>query len=136
MDVRKNVNFERFSQDHTMMINQITEFSRYDKSRLIQAFEEALIDHELYLTATSLYDMGFQRDEEIYLAVERAMKICDMNGLPIREHFRTIYVADDERHTVIRDWKLSKLAHNQRWFLFDFYILKHGAQAAPASLFF
>ena len=36
-------------------------------------------------------------------AVARAMQICSGCGVPIREHFKTVYVGDHHEHTVSRD---------------------------------
>jgi hypothetical protein len=75
------------------------------------AFEEAMIDHKLVFNARSLCDVGFEPNNEVTAAVERAMRICSSNGLSIKEHFKTIYISDSDTHTVQRDWKLSKLAY-------------------------
>jgi hypothetical protein len=73
--------------------------------------EDALNERNLIFTAASLTNMGFESMDEIAQAVERAITICNCNGLSVTEHFKTVYISDHDSHTVRRDWKLSKLGY-------------------------
>ncbi len=75
------------------------------------AVEEAIHEQSLMYTTRSLVDIGFDPCEEICSAVERAMQVCNYNGLPLIDHFKPIYVSDNDAHTVHKEWKLSRLAY-------------------------
>jgi hypothetical protein len=76
-----------------------------------EAVEEAVNDRALVFNALSLRKIGFESLVEINKAVERAIAICYHNGVSPREHFKAIYIADEETHTIRKDWKLSRLAY-------------------------
>jgi hypothetical protein len=76
-----------------------------------EAVEEAVNDRALAFNALSLQKIGFESLAEINKAVERAISICYHNGVSPRAHFKAIYVADEETHTIRKDWKLSRLAY-------------------------
>ena len=73
--------------------------------------EDAMNDRNLLFNANSLLEIGFRSGDEVEQAIARAKSICTCNGLPLYQHFKTIYVSDDGHHTVQRDWKLSRLAY-------------------------
>jgi hypothetical protein len=75
------------------------------------AVEEAVNDRNLVFNAASLSKIGFESFEEIDQAVERAMALCYHNGVSPREHFKTFFIADEDTHTLRKDWKLSRLAY-------------------------
>jgi hypothetical protein len=85
-----------------------TRFSDPDFSEPLQ---EAMNDTNLIFTANSLLDIGFRSSVEVESAVERAKAVCLNSGLRVGEHFKTIFVSDDDHHTVLRDWRLSRLAY-------------------------
>jgi hypothetical protein len=76
-----------------------------------ELLEEAVNDKRLIFNARSLQKIGFESLPEISVAVERAMTVCRSNGLSIKEHFKPIYLSDQRTHTVLKDWKLSKMAY-------------------------
>jgi hypothetical protein len=78
---------------------------------VLDAIEEAMNDQNLVFNATSLKAIGFESLLEISKAVERAMAVCNCNGIEVKEHFKSIYISDNDKHTIERDWKLSKLAY-------------------------
>jgi len=90
----------------------LVELSQTYSRSVLDDFVEAITDRELHYMASTLENVGFEPSEEITHAVERAMRICNNCGVPVREHFKTIYIADDAQHTVKKDWKLSKLAYS------------------------
>jgi hypothetical protein len=71
--------------------------------------EDAMNDQNLIFTGNSLRDIGFASYTEIEDAVQRARSVCTCSGLPVQQHFKTIFISDDDHHTVERDWKLSRL---------------------------
>jgi len=73
-------------------------------------FMEAIADNELIFRASTLNEI-FHDQDEISKALNRAMCICNNCGLPIREHFKAIYMADYSIRSIKLDWKLSKLAY-------------------------
>lgn len=76
----------------------------------LDEFLEAMADRDLIFRASSLHKILHDEDE-ITNALSRAMHVCNNCGLPIREHFRAIYMADDDVQSIKIDWKLSKLAY-------------------------
>ena len=73
--------------------------------------DEAMNDRNLIFTANSLLDIGFRSSVEIEECVTRAKSVCTCNGLPLHQHFKSIYISDENHHTVQRDWRLSRLAY-------------------------
>ena len=73
--------------------------------------EEAMDDQNLIFTANSLLDIGFQSRSEINECISRAKAVCTCNGLPLHQHFKSIYISDEDHHTVQQEWKLSRLAY-------------------------
>lgn len=73
-------------------------------------FLEALADCELCLNASSLENI-YTSSDEIQYAVEKAMIICSVAGLPLRAHFKRVYISDEQTHVVKTDWKISKTAY-------------------------
>ena len=89
----------------------IIDFRTLPESVNSREIEEAINDRKLLFKAGSLIEIGFASMPEVTAAVERAMKVCYNNGLDIQEHFKAIYISDNDKHTICRDWKLSKLAY-------------------------
>jgi hypothetical protein len=92
------------------------EASILDKRFLIDSdyanvVEEAMNDRNLIFTANSLLDIGFRSRSEIEECISRAKSVCTCNGLPLHQHFKSIYISDGDRHTVQREWRLSRLAY-------------------------
>ena len=93
------------------MLQSIIDVRYVRDSEAPDALEEAMNDQNLIFNAASLRDIGFNSFIEITGAVERAMAVCNCNGLSVKEHFKSIYISDNDTHTLQRDWKLSKLAY-------------------------
>lgn len=91
------------------MKQALTEIREINYTDWRAAILEALRDRQLQFLAGNLRQMGFGPDHEVLHAVERAMRVCMSSGLPIREHFKPVYIS--HRHTVSRDWLLSRLAY-------------------------
>ena len=75
------------------------------------ALDDAIHEQSLIFSTRSLVDIGFDPCDEICSAVERAMQVCNHNGLPVNDHFKPIFVSDNDAHTVCKEWKLSRLAY-------------------------
>jgi len=84
-------------------------FENYYNHSLAE-FMEAMADRDLIFRASSLHKI-LHDENEINFALSRAMRVCNNCGLPIREHFKAIYMADDAVQSIKIDWKLSKLAY-------------------------
>lgn len=74
-------------------------------------FENAMIDQNLVFYADSLTDIGFEPLTGITDGVTRAIEICSKHGLPVKNHFKTVYISDANTHTIRKAWRLSKLAY-------------------------
>jgi hypothetical protein len=93
------------------MICNIIESFHAAASPVLDDFEEAIHNQHLHFLASTFENIGFQPPDQISQAVERAIRICNNCGLPAREHFKLIYIADDSDHTVRMDWRLSKFGY-------------------------
>ncbi len=81
------------------------------RHNIFDEVEDAVINSMLHFKATSLHEAGFESFDELYRAVERAMRTCRNAGIPVREHFKSVYISDENEHLVIQDWMLSKFAY-------------------------
>ncbi|MAU25907.1 MAG: hypothetical protein CMH48_05815 [Muricauda sp.] len=75
---------------------------------VLEAFGEALIASDLSYSLDKLRRYGFSGDQELSLAVKRALQICATLGLDTRKHFRYIYIVDLAERCVYREWRASK----------------------------
>jgi hypothetical protein len=73
--------------------------------------EDAMNDRNLIFVGNSLFDIGFASYKEIEEAVQRARAVCTCSGVPIDQHFKAIFISDEDHHTVQRDWRLSRLGY-------------------------
>ena len=93
-----------------MISNQIVELETGYSFSTIRDFVDAIVERDLYFNSQALENI-YQSKEELAIAISRAMRICINTGLPIREHFRSIYISDDRNHSIKRNWKMSKIAY-------------------------
>lgn len=93
------------------MTSYIIDIRQAGRSRIFDELEEALIHQALNYKASNLWSKGFETPEGLSQAVARAMRVCRSTGIPLREHFKPVYVSDDEEHLVVQDWRLSKFAY-------------------------
>ena len=91
------------------MKTTLIEFYEKNSHPHLVEFIEAMADRDLSFRASSLESI-FRNTEEINRAVERAVNIYCNNNMPIQDNFKMIYISDDERKYVIKDWMLSKQA--------------------------
>lgn len=82
----------------------------YEKrsSDAIDDFSKAVTDTELRYYASSLMELGIGSIDEIHGAIGRAMQICNALHVPVRSHFKVIYLY--KNGTLITDWRLSEMA--------------------------
>lgn len=92
-----------------MTSNQIVEIETGYSFASIRNFIDAMIDQDLYINSQTLEKIYPSR-EDLAMAISRAMRICVNTGLPIREHFRSVYISDHHQHYVKRNWKMSEVA--------------------------
>ncbi|MFA0960502.1 hypothetical protein AB9P05_01720 [Roseivirga sp. BDSF3-8] len=92
-------------------MQQIIEYNRGYSNPYTDAFQEALDNHELRFTSRNLQEFGFDTYGELSQAINRAMQVCALSGMPVDKHFRCVYLSDEVSKTVCQDWKLSKLAY-------------------------
>ena len=70
-------------------------------------FRDCVYDAELQYRASDLESYGLHTFYEMEAAVERAMQVCRTLDLPVRAHFKVIYISQD--HQLYCDWRLSAL---------------------------
>ncbi len=93
-----------------MKKDEIVEIYNSHLSQNIIEFIEAIIEKELLFNSESLQNV-YPSEQELGTAIERAMRICYNQGIPLEKHFRIRYVSNQNQHTVTRVWKMSKLAY-------------------------
>ena len=76
----------------------------------IEQFLEMLTEKELNFYADTLENV-YSSSDELNSAVVKAIRVCQSMGLPLNEHFKAVYLYDNDSHSVRRDWKLSRLAY-------------------------
>lgn len=74
----------------------------------LDAFRNAIEDMRFLFKASKLYDTGMANSEEVIRAVEHAMKVCIISEIPVQQHFKAIYVANNQQK-IMKDWMLSRL---------------------------
>lgn len=76
----------------------------------IADFQEALVARELYFSTSSLESI-YKSTEEITEAIAKSIKVCRHAGISWDQHFRAVFLCDNESHSIKKDWKMSKLAY-------------------------
>ena len=84
--------------------------SQREIPKSIEQFLEMLAEKELNFYADTLENV-YASSDELNSAVVKAIRICQSMGLPLNEHFKAVYLYDNDSHSVRRDWKLSRLAY-------------------------
>ncbi|MEO9485238.1 MAG: hypothetical protein ABJG47_17395 [Ekhidna sp.] len=77
-------------------------------NEVLSNLAEALRNKELAYSASSLMQTSLDQISE---TVNRAIKVCLAQKIPVNEHFKRVYIVDAETHEIIRDWKLSRLGY-------------------------
>jgi len=93
------------------MTPYLIDLRKAGRQSIFDELEEAMIHRMLQFKATSLHEAGFDTFEELNEAIERAMRVCRNAGIPVREHFKSVYISDENEHLVIQDWMLSRFAY-------------------------
>jgi hypothetical protein len=98
-------------KDFNYKIMKTTLIEYYDKYSHPQLIEliEAMEDRNLICRANSLESI-FKNRDEINRAVEKAVTIYCNNGISIHNNFKKIYISDNNKKYIIKDWMLSKQA--------------------------
>ncbi|MEP1094192.1 MAG: damage-inducible protein D [Cyclobacteriaceae bacterium] len=91
------------------MRHEVITITSINRNPSIEAFRNAVEDMRFIFKASRLCEAGMTSSEELIRAVEQAMKVCIISGIPVRNHFKAFYIADEGQHDMTRDWKLSKL---------------------------
>jgi hypothetical protein len=68
---------------------------------------------DIIITAQFKYNTGHLllaglSSDDIGYAMGRAMKVCKMNGIDPRDHFRSLYVFDEKNSFTYCDWKMTR----------------------------
>lgn len=75
-------------------------------------FEEAFYNS---LRRYSLRHLPFVEEisqENILEALQKSLQVCQLAGINSKQHFKKIYIYDDDIKTIHIDWKMSKRALN------------------------
>jgi hypothetical protein len=78
----------------------------------IANFEDAFYSS---LRQYSLQNLPFVENispENILEALQKSIQVCHLAGINSKQHFKKIYIYDDDIKTVHIDWKMSKRALN------------------------
>jgi hypothetical protein len=88
-------------------MRSITIYRGEPPTEAIRGFQSALFGQRLSRTLYELHTLGLD-EEELQLALKRAMNACLALDLPFEQHFRCTYVC--YRQAVVPSWKLSETA--------------------------
>jgi hypothetical protein len=70
-------------------------------------FEDILHSIEFKYTTRHLALSGL-KEEQIEKAINRAMKVCRLNGIDTSDHFRSMYIFDEKSHVTYCDWHMTR----------------------------
>lgn len=77
------------------------------RNEVLQRLQESIMDRELHYFASELTELGVMENDDMLQAINRAMQICRTNGIPVRAHFKSIYLSRGGQ--LFADWRLSDL---------------------------
>ena len=92
------------------MNSEIVEFYREDPFDCLKDFIKAIQERAL-VYHTGMMEDRFDTHDDLLFALERAMRICSNCGVPQQEHLREIYISNSQKHSVKKDWSLSKFGY-------------------------
>jgi len=95
-----------------MKNDEIAQFSSINRPGLMNDLEEVLQNS---MRSYSLRQMNFMKDvsEELVLeALQKSMQVCRLAGGNSVQHFKKIYVYDDQVSTMHIDWRMTKKGLN------------------------
>ena len=78
-------------------------------SKVLEAFDEAMIHRELRYSLSALKRYGFSDDMAITRAIKRSIAVCNGLGINSKRHFGYYYKVDMLNRQAVREWKASKL---------------------------
>ncbi len=89
-------------------MNSITPFE-FRLKEVFEAFEEAFDYSGLGYTSAALKQYGFEDEETVQRALERAIRVFRSLDIDPRKHYRYYYKVDLYSRQATREWKVSKL---------------------------
>ena len=78
----------------------------------LSGFEEAVHHTSLMYSIRHLIRTGITSPEHILEALNSSLEICTLAGIPIRHHFKQVYVFDPDTGAVYTDWLMSRRGFN------------------------
>lgn len=90
-----------------MEINLIVYPSYFDRRSLLEEIEEMENSRKLIHYASCLLEKGLPDEDELELALQKAITAITAARLPVHCHFRKIFVSSD--HDLKTDWLVSEL---------------------------
>ncbi|WP_435353063.1 hypothetical protein [Emticicia sp. SJ17W-69] len=95
-----------------MKTEYITLYSSNEEQAALGEFEDAFYNS---LRRYSLRHLPFVEEvsqEKILEALQKSLQVCQLAGINSKQHFKQIYIYDDNIKTIHIDWKMSKRAVN------------------------
>ena len=89
-------------------MESIVEYSYTTIPEVIKNFEDILVTRKLTHLASEMAMFGIDDAGEIKKAIEKAVTVCRMAGVPVAENFKPVYFCKNGK--VFRDWRLSDFA--------------------------
>jgi hypothetical protein len=74
---------------------------------ILEDFEEVIHTAAFKYDTRHLALSGLE-PQEIMKAISRAMKVCRLNGIDPAEHFRSLYIFDEDNHNTYCDWRMTR----------------------------
>lgn len=87
---------------------EIIKYTTYQEQTLQSNLEDALQHAARRYSVKHLAAAGIHSQEEIMMALEKAIQVCALAGIDSKIHFKKIYVYDTDRGTTYSDWLMTK----------------------------
>lgn len=91
---------------------EITVYSSGQSESAPGKFEEAMHDSMLRYSMRHLVLAGITAQQDITEAMQRAMHICFLAEINVKQHFKQVYVYDESTGMTHTDWLMSKKGFN------------------------
>ena len=73
----------------------------------LDEFTEMIHSLELKYNSWHLLQAGIE-PTAIHSAIEKAMHVCNLNGIDTDHHFRPFYIFNEEKATTYCDWRMTR----------------------------
>lgn len=95
-----------------MKIENLTIYSSNEDQTALGEFEEAFYNSMRRYSLRHLPIVEEISQENLLLALQKSLQVCQLAGINSKQHFKQIYIYDDDVKTIHIDWQMSKRGVN------------------------